>query len=96
MPAVDTWVPIDDPIGWAIRGFLLGTRPPGRREPAKAAEAIEAALLANQVAWNLLHSGTTPVMTVFGTPTIFGHGEANDAQRRAWHDLLFTPWISAI
>ncbi len=93
---VDTWVPIDDPVGWAIRGFLLGTRPPGRRDPEQAARAIEAALLANHVAWQLLRSGTTPVMAVFGTPTIFGHGEENDAQRRAWHDLLFTPWISAI
>ena len=23
------WAPIEDPIGWALRGFLLGTRPPG-------------------------------------------------------------------
>lgn len=93
---VDMWVPIDDPVGWAVRGYLLGSRPPGLRDPERAAEAVEGALLANHVAWSLLRGGSAPVMAVFGVPTIFGHGDANDTQRQHWHNLLFTSWMSAL
>lgn len=92
---VDTWVPIDDPIGWALRGFLLGSRPPGRRDPEAFMAAVEGALRANHRAWELLASGTTPVMGVFGCPTIFGRGPDATAQQRWWHDLLIGSWISA-
>ena len=30
------WVPIEDPIGLALRGHLLGIRPPGRSDPETA------------------------------------------------------------
>lgn len=93
---VDMWVPIDDPVGWAIRGHLLGSRPPGLQDPERAAEAIEGALLANHVAWSMLRGGSAPTMAVFGTPTIFGHGLDNDAKRRWWHEVLFGTWISAL
>jgi beta-glucosidase len=93
---VAVWVPIDDPIGWALRGFGLGTRPPGRRDPEQTAEAIEGALLANHRAWELLRSGDTPVMAVFGTPTIFAHGPDTDVARRQWHDTIYGAWISAL
>lgn len=93
---VDLWVPIDDPVGWAIRGHLLGSRPPGLREPERAAAAVEGALLANHVAWTILKGGDIPTMAVFGTPTIFGHGPENTTQRARWHDLLFGTWISAL
>ncbi len=93
---VAVWVPIDDPVGWATRGHLLGTRPPGRRDPELAMEAAEGALLANHRAWEVLRTGSTRVMAVFGTPTIFGHGPENEPQRRRWHELLFGSWISAL
>jgi beta-glucosidase len=93
---IDMWVPIDDPIGWAIRGHLIGNRPPGRRDAETAAAAIEGAMLANHIAWNLLRTGTTPVMGVFGAPTIFGHGPETGPQRQLWHDLIFGTWMSAI
>ena len=79
---VDVWVPIDDPVGWAIRGFLLGSRPPGIRDPEQAAKAVEGALLANHAAWSVLRSGTTPVMAVFGVPTVFAHGPDSETQAR--------------
>lgn len=93
---VHMWVPIDDPVGWAVRGHLLGTRPPGRRDPERAALAVEGAILANDIAWNLLRSGDTPVMAVFGVPTIFRHGPDSEPQQRLWHDLIFGSWMSAI
>ncbi len=95
---VDTWVPIEDPVGWALRGFGLGSRPPGRRDIEQTAQAIEGALLANHRAWDLLGSGSTPVMAVFGLPTIFGHGPDTDTDnaRRHWHDTIFGTWMSAL
>ncbi len=93
---VSCWVPIDDPVGWAVRGYLLGTRPPGRRDPELAMETVAGALEANHLAQTILASGSTPVMAVFGTPTIFGHGLDSERQRRWWHDLLFGTWIAAL
>jgi beta-glucosidase len=93
---VAIWVPIDDPVGWAIRGHLLGSRPPGRSDAETCALAVEGALLANHEAHRLLASGDAPVMAVFGTPTIFGHGPEPDAKRRWWHEMLFGTWMSAL
>lgn len=93
---VSIWVPIDDPIGWAIRGFGLGSRPPGRRDPAVALEAAEAALRANHRAWQLLRGGDAPVMAVFNVPTVFGHGPESATERRRWRHLLQDSWISAL
>lgn len=93
---VSMWVPIDDPVGWALRGFRLGSRPPGRRDLEAAAEATEGALLANHAAWELLRTGTTPVMGVFGTPTVFRHGPEASGAQRSWHDIFFTTWIAAV
>ncbi|NNE72467.1 MAG: glycoside hydrolase family 1 protein, partial [Acidimicrobiales bacterium] len=32
------WTPIEDPIGMAMRGYLLASRPPGRRDPQEVRE----------------------------------------------------------
>lgn len=95
-PLVDLWVPIDDPIGWAVRGHLLGSRPPGRRDPQLAVQAAEAALLADHEAWRILSSGATPVMCVRGVPTVFGHGPRADDQVRWWRRLLWDSWIGML
>ena len=42
----DGFVPIDDPIGWALRGYGLGSRPPGRTDARTMREAAEGAVLA--------------------------------------------------
>lgn len=93
---VDIWVPIEDPIGWAIRGFLLGSRPPGNRDAKLAAKAAEGAILANHAACSVLRGGNTPIMATFGVPTIFNHGPDSEKQRKRWHKLLFNTWISAL
>jgi beta-glucosidase len=87
------WVPVEDPVGWAVRGFLRGVRPPGRREPDVAREAIIGALEANHDAWRLLRSGDKPVMCVLGLPSVFAadadsRTEANHWQRVLWNTPL--------
>lgn len=98
----DGFVPIDDPVGWAIRGYGLGTRPPGRRDPRAMREALEGAVLATHDAVRLLASGNQPVMTVWRADPV--HPLPDDDGRiplearqsaRTWDDLLWGSWLGA-
>lgn len=96
------FVPIDDPIGWALRGYGLGSRPPGYTDPVRLREAVEGAVLATHEAVRLLSSGRQPVMTAWrGDPV---HGRAEEDGRmlletrqatQRWDDLLWGTWIRA-
>jgi beta-glucosidase len=98
----DGWVPIDDPVGWALRGYGLGSRPPGRHDPRVMREAIEGAVLATHEAVRLLRSGTQPVMTTWRADPVHARAEddgrvspeARDAAR-SWDDLLWRTWLRA-
>ena len=96
------WCPIEDPIGWAVRGYGLGTRPPGQRSAEAAAEAAEGAMLALHEACRLLESGPQPVMAVFGAPTLHAapvereHAAAAAVETRRWDDLLWGTWTRAL
>lgn len=101
------WTPIDDPVGWALRGYGLGSRPPGRRSDTDLAmqmlyEAAEGALIADHMAARHLRSGGATTMAVRGTPTIFAAVDdpRSDLERQAaqthvrwWAALLFDSWI---
>ena len=96
------WCPIEDPIGWAVRGYGLGTRPPGRRSPEATAAAAEGAMLALHEACRLLESGPQPVMAVFGAPTVQPspvgreYADAAAIEARRWDDLLWGTWTRAL
>ena len=105
------WCPIEDPIGWAVRGYGLGTRPPGLRDPARAAVAAEGAMLALYEACRLLASGKQPVMAVFGAPTVhavhyspssvLGACIAPRAQSamdaaRTWDEFIWGTWMRSV
>ena len=96
------WCPIEDPIGWAVRGYGLGTRPPGRRIPEAAAAAAEGAMLALHEACRLLESGPQPVMAVFGVPTVHPspvgreYADAAAIEARRWDNLLWGTWTRAL
>ena len=96
------WCPIEDPIGWAVRGYGLGTRPPGHCSPEATASAAEGAMLALHEACRLLESGPQPVMAVFGAPTLqpspLGREYADAAaiKARRWDDLLWGTWTRAL
>ena len=98
----DGFVPIDDPIGWAVRGYGLGSRPPGRHDPRAMREAIEGAVLATADAVRLLSSGRQPVMTAWRADPV--HAIADDDGRvsaeartaaRDWDELLWGTWLRA-
>ncbi len=101
------WTPIEDPVGWAIRGYGLASRPPGRRSDSDVGmrvlyEAVEGALIADHLAARHLRAGGAATMAVRGTPTIFGavDDERSDREARAaqkhvrwWAAVLFDSWV---
>lgn len=102
------WTPIDDPVGWALRGYGLGNRPPGRRRDSDLAtallyDAIEGALTADHLAARHLSAGGATTMAVRGTPTVFAavddprssqESAAAARQVRWWAAVLFDSWIN--
>ena len=104
------WTPIDDPIGWAVRAYGLGSRPPGQRSDSdlgklKLYESIEAALQADHLAARHLRSGGAMTMAVRGTPTIFQavdderstlEAEAAATHVRWWAAVLFDAWLNMV
>jgi beta-glucosidase len=91
------WIPQREPLLWALRRHLLGSAPPGRRDPIKAAKAAQAAMLADGEAWRLLR-GTAPVATYQTARHIVA--DSDDVAARPWaaavERMLWHPWISAI
>jgi len=90
------WAPIEDPIGWALRGFLLGARPPGRRDPERAREAVEGIVEAAFDAWRLLSSGRQPVMAVLGLPNVVPVDAEARPEARLWESVLWDTWLRAL
>lgn len=98
------WTPIEDPISWAIRGYGLGTRPPGRTgNPSALAEAIEGAMLAVDEGVRLLRSGRQTVMATFRADPI--HARPEEDRRiapetasavREWDGLMWGTWLQAV
>ena len=97
------WKPINEPIWYALSGYLWGVNPPGRRDAEEFAEALEAVHLANHEAWRLLRSGSAPVATIQGLTPFFPvdlhgePGELDEAERRARaFDATFWCWARAL
>lgn len=80
------WVAIDDPTGWAVRGHLEGTRPPGRRDRLIGRDAILGAIDANHAAWKLLRGGAAPTMCVVAvrSPHVARSADETDPDVVAW------------
>jgi len=107
---VHGWTPIDDPVGWALRGHGLGSRPPGRRSDTdvgmqELSHAMHGALVADHLAARHLRAGGATTMAVRGTPTIFrvvdderSNLEVAAAQThvRWWAAVLFDSWINMV
>jgi beta-glucosidase len=98
------WVPIEDPVGYARRGWLTGTRPPGRTDPEQFPDALRAVLRADLDAWRLLRSGGRPVATSYAVTPAFPAVRSREpdereaaASRAAARDALgFATWVDAL
>ncbi len=92
----DGFVPIDDPVGWAVRGYGLGSRPPGRQDRVVLRDAAEGAIIAQHDAIRLLSSGRQPIMTAWRADPVHALAEDDgrvslEARQAAtgWDDLLW-------
>lgn len=100
---VSGWIPQREPILHALRRFWLGTAPPGRPDPIRAAKAVRDTMLAEGEAWRLLRD-TSPVaahhtvrMVVPARhPETGVVGAAARARAAAIEGLLWHPWIGAL
>jgi beta-glucosidase len=89
------WVPIEDPVGWALRAYLIGTRPPGRQAPDLARDAVIGALDANHAAWRILRGAGAPVMCALGARSPRAKAP-NDPDDKAWFDALWNAPVHAL
>ncbi len=90
------WTPIDDPVGWALRGYLLGSRPPGKGDAQWARDALGGALEADHRAAQLLATGKEATMAVRHVPPVFGLDPGADAQVTRWRAFLWDSWIGVL
>ena len=74
----------------------LGTRPPGRRDPTVARDALLGAIDANHAAWKLLRGGDAPVMAVLGLTTVRA-ANTLEARNEAthWDSVLWDIFLRA-
>lgn len=93
---VSGWTPIEDPIGWALRGFHLASRPPGLSDQQLLRDAVTGALEADHRAAQLLASGGARTMAVRGVPTLFAADDDASPQVSWWAGFLFDSWIEVL
>ena len=81
---VDGWKPINEPVAYALLGWLRGTIPPGKQDEGTFLEALEAIMLANHEAWRLLRSGDQPTCTIHSLFPVFADRSSDiEAERTA-------------
>jgi beta-glucosidase len=51
------WVTVNEPVAYMAQGWIRGEWPPGRRDPALAAEVLENLLIAHARAYHAIHDG---------------------------------------
>ena len=93
---VTGWIPVIDPIGWALRSHYFDVAPPGRRSLEVVHKAIEGSLDATFDAHRLLASGSTPVIGNFALPTLHRHEETSVEHERNWDAIIWRSWMTAI
>lgn len=76
------WVPVLDPYTQADRGFLTGTRPPGRTDPKGFTDALRRLHLAGLNAWKLLASGEAPVAACLDVAPIHAGVQSREPDER--------------
>ncbi len=92
---VHAWVPVIDPIGWAVRTAHVGVLPPFRQSSVESDRFRNHVMGAVDVlaeAHRLLASGSTTLVGAFSAPPILGP----EPTRGFWTRLFTDTWIRAI
>ncbi|WP_409496666.1 family 1 glycosylhydrolase [Amycolatopsis sp. cmx-11-12] len=73
------WQPVNEPLNYAINGFLDGVFPPGARDQNLAGVALEGAYLASAEAAGVLRQTAKPVATVQALAPVFPADDSEDS-----------------
>jgi beta-glucosidase len=92
------WVPLAEPVAWAMDAYLRGTAPPGRTSPDLLAEAVRGTVLAGRDAWRILRGGGPPVATAHAVGPVHAADATVPArqQARLADELLWGTWVAAL
>jgi beta-glucosidase len=76
------WKPVNEPVAYAVAGWLMGINPPGVTDPEQFAKAVRATHLANHEAWRLLRSGDQPVATIHNLSPVYAGVRTREPDER--------------
>jgi beta-glucosidase len=92
------WKPINEPIGHALTGYMVGRNPPGQKGWNTFLEALEATHLAKYDAARILHPGGKPIATIHVLIPLFAGDDTEESREET--DRLdratWGCWIDAI
>jgi beta-glucosidase len=77
------WKPMNEPVAYALAGFLAGVFPPGRRDARDFHTAVTNLHRANAHAARLLHGTGAPVATIHNLSPIYAADSSPEARERA-------------
>jgi beta-glucosidase len=88
------WKPVNEPVAYAIEGFLAGVFPPGRRDRDDFHVVVRNLHRANAEAARLLRGGGSPVATIHNLTPIYAADSSPEARARAARidDVVWGSW----
>ena len=91
------WKPINEPIAYALIGFMVGRNPPGERAWTAAMDALEGVHLAKYQAAKILRQGGQPVATIHALIPLFPGDDSPEtaAAFERWDGAIWGCWMDA-
>ena len=88
------WKPMNEPVAYAVAGFLSGAFPPGRRDPNDFRLAVRTLHRANRDAARLLRGGGAPVATIHNLSPVYAADASAEVRARAARvdDTIWRSW----
>lgn len=90
------WKPINEPVAYAVGGFLTGEIPPGRADGRDFRNGLRNLHAANAHAARLLRGGGAPVATIHNLSPVYAADSSPEARDRAARvdDVIWKSWAA--
>ena len=91
------WKPMNEPVAYALEGFLAGDFPPGRRDVDDFRTVVRNLHLANAHAAKLLRGTDAPVATIHNLTPLYTADSSAEARERAARvdDVIWRSWTES-
>src|SRR5581483_6378583 len=88
------WMPINEPVAYAVAGFLSGEFPPGRRDVDDFRTVLRTIHRAKRDAARLLRGGGAPAVTIHNLSPVYAADPSPQAKARAARvdDVIWRSW----